>query len=182
MTTKKVLNSERVVSPKARQMVADLDEALPETALAEERPIDVGPLDQHLGYYLRRLYEGYRRHFVSVAGDLDVGPREVGATFIIGLNPGLTPSELRNALAMDGAQITALLNMLDRRGLIDRQVSKTDGRSRHIYLTQEGEEFLDRLREVVGWFDRSFAGEALSDAELHQLIGLLAKLYSGLPK
>jgi DNA-binding MarR family transcriptional regulator len=145
----------------------------------EEVAVDFGPLNQYLGYYLRRLYQGYRRHFVSVAGDIGIGPREVAAVFVIGLNPGLTPSQLRSALAMDGAQITALLNLFERRGFVDRRVSVTDGRSRHVFLTTEGKALLERLQEVTGWFDRSFTGDALSDEELHQLIGLLAKLYAG---
>jgi hypothetical protein len=39
---------------------------------------------------------------------------------------------------------------------------------------------LTRLRRIVGGFDRSFTGDALTDAELHQLIALLAKLLAGI--
>jgi DNA-binding MarR family transcriptional regulator len=146
----------------------------------EVTQIDFGPLSQYLGYYLRRLYDGYRKHFVAQAGDLDVQPREVGALFVIGLNPGLTPSQLSAALALDGAQITAMLNMFDARGLVERRVSIADARSRMVYLTPTGRKMLDRLRKLVGGFDRSFAGDALTDAELGQLIGLLAKLHAGI--
>jgi DNA-binding MarR family transcriptional regulator len=141
--------------------------------------VDFGPLSQYLGYYLRRLYDGYRKHFVAQAGELDVQPREVGALFVIGLNPGLTPSQLSAALALDGAQITAMLNMFDARGFVERRVSKTDARSRLVYLTTAGKKMLDRLDKLVGGFDRSFAGDALTDAELAQLIALLAKLHAG---
>lgn len=144
-----------------------------------EADVNFGPLNRYLGFYLRRLYEGYRRHFLTVASELDFGPREVAAIFVIGLNPGFTPSQLRSALAMDGAQITALLNLFERRGYVDRRVSSSDGRSRHVFLTPMGEALLEHLHEVVGWFDRSFAGDALTDGEMHLLIGLLAKLYAG---
>jgi DNA-binding MarR family transcriptional regulator len=140
--------------------------------------VDYGPLDQYLGYYLRRLYDGYRKHFVTQAGDLDVQPREVGALFVIGLNPGLTPSQLSAALAMDGAQITAMLNMFENRGLLERRVSSTDARSRLVYLTAAGEAMLQRLGKFVSGFDRSFSGTSLTDDELKQLIALLAKLHA----
>jgi DNA-binding MarR family transcriptional regulator len=153
---------------------ADLSETI------DTARIDYGPLSQYLGYYLRRLYDGYRRHFVTAAGDLDVQPREVGALFVIGLNPGLTPSQLSAALAMDGAQITAMLNMFDARGLLERRVSSMDARSRLVYLTAAGKKMLLRLRKLVGGFDRDFAGDALSDAEMKQLITLLAKLHAGI--
>jgi DNA-binding MarR family transcriptional regulator len=146
---------------------------------AEPQRIDFGPLSQHLGYYLRRLYYGYRKHFIAAAGDLDVQPREVGALFVIGLNPGLTPSQLSAALAMDGAQITAMLNMFDARGLVERRISGADGRSRLVYLTPGGEKMLQPLESLVHSFDRSFAGDSLTDAEMKQLIALLMKLQAG---
>jgi DNA-binding MarR family transcriptional regulator len=146
----------------------------------ETKQIDFGPLDQYLGFYLRRLHEGYRKHFVLQAGDLDIQPREVGALFVIGLNPGLTPSQLSAALALDGAQITAMLNLFDGRGLLERRVSSVDGRSRLVYLTPNGKKMLSKLRGLVGVFDRDFSGGALTDAELDQLIKLLAKLVAGI--
>ena len=142
--------------------------------------IDFGPLSQYLGFYLRRLYDDYRKHFVIQAGDLDIQPREVGALFVIGLNPGLTPSQLSVALSMDGAQITAVLNLFDARGLLERRVSNADARSRLVYLTPDGKKMLARLRKLVGGFDRSFSADALTDAEMNQLIRLLAKLLAGI--
>jgi DNA-binding MarR family transcriptional regulator len=160
---------------RARNVARDAEQSDP----LDATQVDFGPLNQYLGYYLRRLYDGYRKHFVAAAGDLDVQPREVGALFVIGLNPGLTPSQLSAALAMDGAQITAMLNMFDARGLLERRVSSADARSRLVYLTLAGKRMLQRLRKLVGGFDRSFAGDALTDEELGQLIGLLAKLLAG---
>ena len=157
------------------------------TASGSEQPgsidvaqVDFGPLNQYLGFYLRRIHEDYRKHFVLQAGDLDVQPREVGAMFVIGLNPGLTPSQLSAALAMDGAQITAMLNLFDARGLLERRVSTIDARSRLVYLTADGKKMLGKLRKLVGVFDRDFIDGALSDAELDQLIALLAKLLAGI--
>ena len=142
--------------------------------------IDFGPLSQYLGFYLRRLYDDYRKHFVIQAGDLDIQPREVGALFVIGLNPGLTPSQLSIALSLDGAQITAMLNLFDARGLLERRVSSADARSRLVYLTPDGKKMLARLRKLVGGFDRSFSADALTDPEMNQLIRLLAKLLAGI--
>jgi DNA-binding MarR family transcriptional regulator len=149
------------------------------SGVAEPQRIDFGPLSQHLGYYLRRLYYGYRKHFIAAAGDLDVQPREVGALFVIGLNPGLTPSQLSAALAMDGAQITSMLNMFEARDLVERRISSADGRSRLVYLTPAGETMLLPLEALVHSFDRSFAGDSLTDAEMAQLIALLMKLQAG---
>ncbi|ATE65715.1 MarR family transcriptional regulator [Rhizorhabdus dicambivorans] len=148
------------------------------SGVARVAKIDFGPLHDYLGFYLRRLYDIYGRQFIAQAGDLDVQPREVGALHLIGRNPGLTPSQLSAALSMDGAQITALLNMFDRRGMLERRVSASDGRSRLIYLTQAGEEMLNQVSAFAASFDPAFSRDLLSDVERRQLISLLAKLYA----
>lgn len=165
--------------PKKKKKPSSIKARRKGAAATNGREIDVGPLDQYLGYYVRRIFENYRQHFMRVASEFQFGPREAGAAFIIGLNPGLTPAQLREALSMDGAQITALLNLFERRGFIERRVSATDGRSRHVYMTGKGEAMLQRLRRVVAWFDRSFSGDSLTDRELKHLIRLLAKLHAG---
>ncbi len=107
---------------------------------------------------------------------MDVQPREVGALFVIALNPGLTPSQLGAAVQLDRSQITSMLNLFEGRGVLERRVAASDGRSRQVYLTSEGEKMLGRLREFVATFDRSFSGDALTDEELKLLVGLLARL------
>lgn len=158
-------------TPRAASSARAVDTAAPGPVT-----IDYGPLDKYLGYYLRRLYDDYRKHFVAKADDMDVTPREVGALFVIGLNPGLTPSHLSGALSLDGAQITSMLNMFENRGLLERRVSSTDARSRLVYLTPAGRAMMKRLEKVIGEYDRDFSGGSLTDEELAQLVGLLAKL------
>jgi DNA-binding MarR family transcriptional regulator len=140
------------------------------------RVIDFGPLLESLGYYLRRLQQAYKRNFSASVGDFDVQARDVGALFAIGLNPGLTPSQLATAMFMDAAQVTAMLNAFAWRGWIDRRVSKADARSRTIHLTPVGQEVLAKLRPIVGVIDRNFTQDALTPEERDLLIRLLAKL------
>ena len=144
---------------------------------AEEPPqaIDFGPLDEYLGFYLRRLYDAYHVHFVAEVGDMDVEP--LGRRAVRDrVQPGLTPSQLGAAVQLDRSQITSMLNLFEGRGVLERRVAASDGRSRQVYLTPEGEKMLGRLREFVAMFDRSFSGGALTDEELKQLVSLLAKL------
>lgn len=144
----------------------------------KQEEINQGPLDQYLGFYLRRLYDSYRKHFVSEIGEIDLQPREAAALVVVSLNPGLTPKELGGALALDGAQTTGMLNLFESRQLLERRISSTDARSRLVYLTDEGERVVEGLYPFLDAFDQTFCRQSLSGKELRQLLGLLAKLSS----
>jgi len=150
------------------------------TTSAGEYEIDTGPLRQYLGYYMRRLYDIYGKQFVVQSGDLDVHPREVGALILIGLNPGMTPKRLGAALAMDGAQITGLLNMFVSRNVLERRISEEDGRSRQVFLTAQGKKSFAHVMTYADDFDTGFSSGILDDAERKQLVTLLGKLFEGL--
>lgn len=146
---------------------------------AAEQTVDFGTLTRHLGYYLRRLQQAYKRHFLASVGHDNVQPRDVGVLFAIGLNPGLTPSHLSAAMFMDAAQVTSTLNSFSARGWIDRRVSGSDARSRNLHLTRAGERILRELKPLVGNIDRGFIGDILAEGEIEELLRLLAKLLAG---
>lgn len=146
---------------------------------AEERPIDFGPLKGHFPYYLRRLQKNFKTHFSASVGDLNVQARDVGALFAIGLNPGLTPSQLAPAIFLDAAQVTSMINEFTLKGWTERRVSSTDGRSRTLHLTPAGKKLLARLEPMIGEIDQRFVEGILTQQEESQLIALLAKLLTG---
>ncbi|UJW84976.1 MarR family winged helix-turn-helix transcriptional regulator [Devosia sp. SL43] len=155
-------------------------EKQPEPAIASQ--IDFGPLKGHFPYYLRRLQKNFRTHFSASVGDLGVQARDVGALFAIGLNPGLTPSQLGPAIFLDAAQVTSLINEFSLKGWTERRVSSTDGRSRTLHLTPAGKKLLAKLEPMINEIDKAFVEGILTEQEETQLIGLLSKLLDGRQK
>lgn len=151
-------------------------------AASDERPIDFGPLKGHFPYYLRRLQKNFKTHFSASVGDLGVQARDVGALFAIGLNPGLTPSQLAPAIFLDAAQVTSVINEFTLKGWTERRVSSTDGRSRTLHLTSAGKKLLAKLEPMIGEIDQRFVEGILTEQEESQLVGLLAKLLAGRQK
>jgi DNA-binding MarR family transcriptional regulator len=100
--------------------------------------------------------------------------------FVIGLNPGVTPTQMSAALGLEGAQIATMLNKLELRRLITRRVSKSDGRSRAVHLTATGKAEFKQLRKVSTQVERSFLADTLNEAEAAQLGALLARLVASL--
>jgi MarR family transcriptional regulator, temperature-dependent positive regulator of motility len=174
--TVKLSSNRNITRSSARLARPVLHDRATETPVDKRAAVNYGPLDRYLGFYLRRLYDNYRKHFIARAGDMDVQPREVAALVVISLNPGMTPTELSAALALDGAQITGMLNLFESRQLLERRISSSDARSRLVYLTVEGEQMVTRLYEFLSQFDQQFNSQSLNEDELRQLLGLLAKL------
>ena len=142
-------------------------------------PLDLEALTSSLGYLLRRLQLAYKTHYLREAGSAVVQPRYVGAMFVIGLNPGVTPSQMSAALGLDAVQTALMLNALEERELVVRRPSQTDGRSRAVHLTPAGRRMFAKLQIVAKRVEQDFVSTALTRQETAQLISLMGRLLTG---
>src|SRR5262245_54438393 len=81
----------------ARAPAAKVEAAAPRAAGRSRRgsdDLDLGALTNSLGYLLRRLQLAYKKHFLREARSTNLQPRYVGAMYVVGLNPGVTPSQM----------------------------------------------------------------------------------------
>jgi DNA-binding MarR family transcriptional regulator len=138
-------------------------------------PVDLDFLPSTIGYFLRRLQQAYKEHFLTSTPGLDMAPKDVSALFVVARNAGISPTQFGSAMSIDGAQTSLLLAALERRGLLKREKSVTDGRSRIISLTKEGAAMITKLRRTVASVDGQFTA-GLSEGERAQLLGLMARL------
>lgn len=138
--------------------------------------LKLAPLTHSLGYVLRRAQLRFREHFQQQADGTTFRPQDVGALYAIGLNPGITPSQLATALGLEAAPVAILLNQLVRRGLAERRVAARDARSRLVHLTPEGIRQFRRLRQLALRAERSFTAGRLTQAEARTLVRLLSRL------
>ncbi len=150
----------------------------PATGSAAE-DLDVAPLVRSLGYQLRRVQLAFKKHYLKEAHATGLQPQDVGAMFLIGLNPGVTPTQMSAALGLDVAQVAIMLNKLELRRLVTRRVSKTDGRSRAVHLTASGKKEFETLRGITATAEKTFVAGSLTKDEAELLISLLARLPSG---
>nr|WP_228846344.1 MULTISPECIES: MarR family transcriptional regulator [Pseudomonas aeruginosa group] len=134
------------------------------------------PLDDYLGYALRRAQLAT---FQSLVGDLakfDMRPAQFSALAIIESNPGLTQTDLARALSIEPPQLVPLLNKLESRGFAVRVRCKPDKRSYGLFLSKSGETLLKQLKETALESDRRSTA-CLTDEERRQLLQLLQKIY-----
>jgi len=71
--------------------------------------------------------------------------------------------------------MVAVIDELEARGLAERRSDPADRRARRVFLTEQGERTLQRIRALVGALQREFFG-ALTAEERKTLHALLLKL------
>src|SRR5882672_1705329 len=88
---------------------------------------------------------------------------------------GLKMSELSRLLMVTGGNITAIVDQLEKEGLVERLDEPADRRAFRIRLTRPGERtFTEWAREHEAWVVELLAG--LSRREHEELLKLLAKV------
>jgi DNA-binding MarR family transcriptional regulator len=147
--------------------------------VTEEKAVDPGILRQIVGYNLRRAQIGLFKLFSESFSAVDIRPTQFSILVIIEANPGLKQSELSAALSVKRTNMVALLDRLEERGLIRREISPLDRRAHGLYLTEQGVAFLADLHGIHRQLENHLA-ELLGAEGKHQLLRQLRRLNDAL--
>src|ERR1700722_5430515 len=134
-------------------------------------------LPKMLGYNLRRAHQVAWRTYVSFIGENKIRPGLFSLLILTRSNPGIAQIELGTHLGVDKASIVALLDRLERAGLIERRRSTRDRRRQGIFLTEAGSGELEALMGQVRQLERHM-GSRFSKPELEQFLGFLQRMYA----
>src|SRR3984957_1294714 len=139
--------------------------------------VDLGILPRMLGYNLRRAHQVAWRTYVSFIGENKIRPGLFSLLILTRSNPGIAQIELGTHLGVDKASIVALLDRLERAGLIERRRSTRDRRRQGIFLTEAGSAELQTLTAQVRLLERHMASR-FNKLELEQFLGFLQRMYA----
>ena len=138
--------------------------------------VDLGVLPKLLGYNLRRANQASWRTYVSFIGENKIRPGLFSLLCLVRFNAGIAQIELGTHLGVDKASIVALLDRLERAGLIERRRSTRDRRRQGISLTQAGEAEFDSLMLQVRQLERHMASR-FNKQEMEQFLAFLHRMY-----
>jgi DNA-binding MarR family transcriptional regulator len=113
------------------------------------KPLDLGVLDGHLGYFLRRAQVAVFQDFIRTLADIDIRPAQYSVLIVIGTNTGLSQADVAQTLGIERARLVRLLDRLERRGLTRRLSSRIDRRSHVLKLTPAGQRALKRAKALA---------------------------------
>src|SRR5215468_8747613 len=111
--------------------------------------LDLGVLNDHLGYFIRRLQVWVFQDFIRTLAPIDIRPAQYSVLVVIAANPGLSQADLAALLGIERARLVRLLDKLEKRGLTQRLASRTDRRSHALRLTGDGQRLLKRAKQLA---------------------------------
>jgi DNA-binding MarR family transcriptional regulator len=134
--------------------------------------LDLGELPQLSGYMLRRAQFAAFNDFLRFFEDLNVRPVQYAVIAVIDKNPGLKQSQVSEALGIKRANLVAILDALERRGLARREAVATDRRSHALRLTDKGTALMIEMRQRSQEHEKRLASVIGEDGR-KQLLKLL---------
>ncbi len=143
-------------------------------AQADATKVDYGRLEDSLGYVLRRAQLAVFKTFQNMFKSLDITPAQCSVLLIIEKNPGLTQTQVSDALGIKRANFVALFDTLEARALAQRAPA-TDRRSYALQLTPRGRALLRKIHSVSDVHEEKISSPLSKEerAELFRLLNLL---------
>lgn len=115
------------------------------------------------------------QRFAKRLAPLDLHPPQFRVLNMVDAAEGQSQQAIGEAIGAPPSRMVALVDELERRGLIERRPHPSDRRVRALYLTAEGRDLLARGRRIADEHERDLAS-GLSKANRDRLVALLQKL------
>ncbi|WP_433250162.1 MarR family winged helix-turn-helix transcriptional regulator [Streptosporangium sp. CA-135522] len=110
--------------------------------------------------------------FAERIGGLGVVPSDTGLLRMIATRPGRSQQSLAEELGVVPSRVVALVDGLERKGLIERRRNPQDRRNYALHLTDEGTRVMAGMRDLASAHEDEICA-ALDDAQRAQLTELL---------
>ena len=113
--------------------------------------------------------------FADRLAPLNLTPPHVGILRVVKQSDGLSQQALGETLGIFPSRLVAVLDELQKRGLLERRDNPADRRSYALHLTGAGHSVLEQTARISREHQRALCA-ALDETEQAQLAGLLSKI------
>ncbi len=147
------------------------------SAVAEDLRLDMGPLGEDIGFQIhitrRAIWADLRSSRRTKGSRKPSG--YISTLLLVGNNPGVSPSQIAQALVIDMPNIVLIMRLLEEEKLIERKVNPADRRRLSLSLTPAGQARYVEVMQMSEAHSRKI-GSQLTDEERAKLIELLGKV------
>jgi DNA-binding MarR family transcriptional regulator len=111
--------------------------------------VEYGELNERIGYLLRRAQLAVFSDFFQTFSDFGISPAQYSILTVIDRNPGLSQTEVADALGIRKTNFVAVIKDLEKRGPVLRTAMPTDKRSYALTLSPYGTSLLAKLHAAA---------------------------------
>jgi DNA-binding MarR family transcriptional regulator len=133
---------------------------------AEKPSVLKDPLEEFLGYQLRRAAFATLTPLVEAFAAIGVNPTEAIVLRFVRTNPGCTQADIGRAIGVKRTNMVPVVNGLMAKHLLERTAA--DGRSHSLYLTDAGADLLRKINKVASEHEEFFFGDV--PAQMRQVL------------
>jgi DNA-binding MarR family transcriptional regulator len=126
-------------------------------------------------FLLAQLGAHAARRFTERITALDLTPPQAGLLRAVAREPGRSQQALAAQLGTPATRLVALVDGLERRGVIERRRNPDDRRLHAVFLTDSGQQLIRQIGHVATAHGQDLTA-ALDEAERQQLHSLLARI------
>jgi DNA-binding MarR family transcriptional regulator len=131
-------------------------------------------------YFLKRITQSFTNVLQMKLERHSITNTQVVVLFCLSSEDGQSQNELSKYFNIKAPTLTAILDQLERKGLIERRPDSQDGRKKRIYLSQSGTQF---LKEKMFPIFNELEGNLLfgfSEEERNLFLSLLVRLHQNI--
>jgi DNA-binding MarR family transcriptional regulator len=131
-------------------------------------------------YLLGRLGREARRRFTQILAIWNLNPSHYGILLLLQELDHASQQQLAQRLSIDRANMVDLLDLLEKRGFVERTQDPVDRRRHAVKLTASGREGVRQMRQAIDTLDQEEFFVGLDSQEQATLHALLIKLFKSL--
>lgn len=118
--------------------------------------------EETIDYHIKAAWHGIARMYNQQALKYN-GTMSIGYALLnIPSEKGTAAMKIGPLMGLESRSLTRLINSMEEKGLIYREVDKKDKRSVKVYLTKEGKKMKEKSRETVLRFNEAIQEEVSS--------------------
>lgn len=126
-------------------------------------------------FLLAQLGAHAASQFAEKLGVLELTPADAGILRLLRVETGPSQQELATRLQIHPSRLVAILDNLEKRGLVERRAHAHDRRLYSIHLTKNGDEILGKIGKVAREHQDALLS-ALGQEERNALAAMLLKI------
>lgn len=136
-------------------------------------------MQETLHYLLMSDHQMIQKALVSSVKDTGLTPGQPKILDYLLHHDGAIQKEIAMFCHIEPASLTAILNGMENKGYIERRTINNNRRSLHVYLTETGKKYADRLNLEFARIE-SEALKGFNETDTQQLYDLLGRIFQNM--